>query len=201
MRGCVLPAVPPSRGHHTKPSDDALLDRVHRPPQRHPPSPRLLPLPMPIRRTVALVSPDGIVAGQVEVAGQDANVTVPHQPPQGAQIGPRPQHLDGEGMAEPVAVDMHPHAPGQARTDLLHRRLSHRVAVERQEEVPIPGERRLGPAQRQVAGQVLVRLPAKADVAPLAKLGVLDADLAGAQIYVVAPSPLAHATKVRRFLA
>lgn len=45
--------------------------------------------------------------------------------------------------------------------------------------------RRLGTAQRKIAQQILVRLLAEADVTPLAKLRMLDADLAGLQVDVV----------------
>ncbi len=49
----------------------------------------------------------------------------------------------------------------------------------------IPRECRLRARQIQVLRQVLVRLLAEADVAPLAELGVCHADLAVLQVHVV----------------
>ncbi len=66
---------------------------------------------MAVGGAVGLVRTDGVVAGQVELAGEDANVAVTHQPLQRPQVGPSSQHLDGERVAEVMAVDVEARAP------------------------------------------------------------------------------------------
>lgn len=85
---------------------------------------------MAINWVVRLVRPNRVVARQVQVACQDANVTVPHQPLEHTQVSPCAQHPQREGVAEMVRIDMQPSVLRVPIADILHCRLPHRVAVE-----------------------------------------------------------------------
>lgn len=82
-------------------------------------------------------------------------------------------------------MDMDADALGEPLADLLHCRLAQRVAVKREEQVAVVFEGWLRAAEAEVARQILVRLLAKANVAPLAKLSVRDAQHLPLQIEAV----------------
>ena len=68
-------------------------------------------MPEAVRRAIRLMSADGSVAGDIETAGENADIAVSHQPLVRAPVDAGPQDVHGERRTEAVWMDADPGLP------------------------------------------------------------------------------------------